>query len=154
MLELLTDLSRHFFLVVIQIDWVPELFARVWVSLDLAINGWTATRFSMSVVSSHCVNFYVKAIGGQELLIQVAALCPNSGLVLGRDELRAVGLCLAEEDGVAGATRTVVAVVDHDLVVLCIHGLLDERLFQDLAFDDDTVVVLLHIVYDVLIKYI
>lgn len=136
----------------IQIDWVPELFARVWVSLNLTIDGWTTTRFSVSVVSSDCVNFYVKPIGWQELLVQVAALCPDSGLVLGRDELRAGGFCLAEEDGVAGATRTVVAVMDHDLVVLCIHRLLNERLFKDLAFDDDTVVVLLDVVYDVLVK--
>ena len=40
--------------------------------------------------------------------------------------------------------------MDHDLVVLSIDWLLDEGLLEDVAANDDTVIVLLHVVLQVL----
>lgn len=99
----------------------------------------------MGVIFTNGINFYIKAVGWQELLVEVAALSPYSRLVLGGYELRACRLSLTEEDGVARATRATIAVVNHDLMVLSIDRFLDKGLLEDLPSDDDTVIVLLDI---------
>ena len=70
--------------------------------------------------------------------------------MLGCYELAARTLCLSEQDGISRTTRRAIAVMDHDLVILCIDRLLDEWFLYALATNHDTIVILLNIILDVL----
>ena len=62
LLKLTANLARHFFLCMIEVDRIADLFASGLVSLHFSIDGGASSGFSMRVFFSNRVNFNVEAV--------------------------------------------------------------------------------------------
>lgn len=117
---------------------VPQLLAAR-VAHDDAVERGRFAGFRVAVVGAHGVDLDVRALRVDELLVQKGAVAPHAvllGVVLGR--------LVADlpEEALAAAARAH-GVVDVDVVVVRVDGLLHEGLLHLDAVDDDVVVVLL-----------
>lgn len=106
----------------------------------------------MGILFANCVNFYIKAIGWQELFVNVRSFGSQSALVIRWDELGTFAVCLPKQDAVAAATRAVVAVMDDNCVIFGIDWLLNEWFVQPLSPNHDVVIILLNICFEVFKK--
>ena len=145
LLKCFADSSGVLFLFTRQVHRVPHFFASFLVPLNFAIDWWSFSCLSMSVLLTNCVYFYVKAIGWQELFINVRSFGPQSWFVIRWDELRTFAVGFPKQDAVAAATWTVVAVMDDNCMIFCIYRLLNEWFVQSLASNHDVVIILLNI---------
>jgi hypothetical protein len=97
----------------------------------------------MSVVRPHCVYLDIEAISLQELFIDVWAFLTDLSALCRWKELRTVIISFAEQDIVASTAWALGAVVDFDLMVLCVDRFLHIGLIETLPIDDQIVLILL-----------
>ncbi|KAJ8575995.1 hypothetical protein ON010_g3218 [Phytophthora cinnamomi] len=140
LLEGAADPVRDLLLLGGQHDRVPDLLA-VGIAHHAAVQHGGLARLRVRVVRADRVHLDVGALRGQELLVDVRALAvAGAHLVDLRVVLAGAVADLAEEAFAAAAGAH--GVVDVDVVVLAVHGLLHERLVDAHAVHLDEVVAL------------
>lgn len=134
-----------------QVDRVADLLA-VFIPSHYTIQRRALARFGVSVVRPDSVDLNIEAISLQELLIDVGALLSDLRPLNGWKELGAVVVSLAEENVVACTAGPLRAIVNLDLMVLCVDWLLDVWLVETLPVDDQVVLILLDTNFLVLVQ--
>lgn len=147
--ECLTNSPSILFFFIRQVNWIAHFFASLLVPLDFTINWWSFPGLSMCVLFANCVYFYVKTIGGQEFFVDIRAFGSQGGLVISWNELWAFAVSLSKKNAIATATRTVVAVMDNNCVILCIDWLFYERFVKSLASNQNVIIIFLNIRFKV-----
>mmetsp|Transcript_44184 Transcript_44184/g.127618 ORF Transcript_44184/g.127618 Transcript_44184/m.127618 type:complete len:211 (-) Transcript_44184:412-1044(-) len=129
---------RHLFLLRCEDHRIAHLLA-VLVAIDNPVDHRALPGLRVRVLSAHCVDLYVGTLRLHEGLVEVAPIGPDGPNI--RIKARGPVLNLPEEP--LHAAPGARGVVDADVVVLSIEGLLDEGLRDALVADQKKVVALL-----------